>query len=357
MRRGADPFSRRRGQRRRRSRVSTPRPIRAPPVSRRWSMRCCAGLPATRRLISARALAATPTRRTRSPIVCAPPMARSVPGRILAAHRLDRPTDFSVKGAPERWAERVGGVVLPTGSVRCARLAGPVPEAARLCRGRVVGAATGGRAAARLFGDVKGLAFADLSRPPAAARRSLPAFGALVTAVELLGQPSDADCKPGSGAAAARRVHHPAVYTRMAAAEPLTPFCWNAPVRPRYGSPPSRNMSWTKTPADIENSPACSAACWTVPCGLRPARRADRLLQLLARSAGGRGIDPDLPGRDKAVAADPIHAGELPGTADLSRRGFLRTTPADLVLPDPALSGVDGFFAAGCAAWPDARKS
>ena len=44
---------------------------------------------------------------------------------ILAAHRVEAPTDFTVKSDPERWAERFGGIVLPTGSVRVERLAGP----------------------------------------------------------------------------------------------------------------------------------------------------------------------------------------------------------------------------------------
>src|SRR5690606_20675916 len=36
---------------------------------------------------------------------------------ILAAHRLEAPIDLTVKSNPENWAERLGGIVLPTGGV------------------------------------------------------------------------------------------------------------------------------------------------------------------------------------------------------------------------------------------------
>jgi 16S rRNA (cytosine967-C5)-methyltransferase len=47
---------------------------------------------------------------------------------ILAAHRIEAPVDFSVKGNPELWAERFGGIVLPTSGVRVERLSANVSE-------------------------------------------------------------------------------------------------------------------------------------------------------------------------------------------------------------------------------------
>src|SRR5690606_37427044 len=46
---------------------------------------------------------------------------------ILDAHRREAPTDFTVKSDPERWAQALGGIVLPTGTVRVERLAAAVP--------------------------------------------------------------------------------------------------------------------------------------------------------------------------------------------------------------------------------------
>src|SRR5690606_19887298 len=47
---------------------------------------------------------------------------------ILAAHRVEAPTDFTVHAEPKKWAARLGGIVLPMGTVRVERLPAPVPE-------------------------------------------------------------------------------------------------------------------------------------------------------------------------------------------------------------------------------------
>ncbi|MBN9548261.1 MAG: MFS transporter, partial [Alphaproteobacteria bacterium] len=47
------------------------------------------------------------------------------------------------------------------------------------------------------------------------------------------------------------------------------------------------------------------------------------------------------------VVADPIRPGEFAGIDPfLTPEGTLRTTPADLALESPGISGLDGFFAA-----------
>ena len=256
------------------------------------------------------------------------------------------PTDFTVKADPRtlggragrrRLADRIGAVRAP-----CRPGAGT----ARLCRGRVVGAGRGGRAAGAPVRRCKGTAGRRPLRGPRRQDRAACGRRRAGDGGGLLGQPSGAAANQ-SGAAAARRLHHPGRYTRMAAGGAFRCHsAGRAVFVHRYGSPPSRR-AWTKTPADIEKL-----------AGLQR-RLLDSAVRLVR--PGGRivfsncSLDP-LEGEEmirtflaenKAVAADPIHAGELPGTADfVTPEGFLRTTPADLVLPDPALSGMDGFFAA-----------
>jgi 16S rRNA (cytosine967-C5)-methyltransferase len=47
------------------------------------------------------------------------------------------------------------------------------------------------------------------------------------------------------------------------------------------------------------------------------------------------------------VVLDPVRPGELPGAGSfVARNGAIRTTPADLDLDRPEISGLDGFFAA-----------
>ena len=60
---------------------------------------------------------------------------------------VEAPVDFTVKSDPERWAERFGGIVLPTGAVRVERLAATGRRPAGLRRRRMVGAGCRRRAA------------------------------------------------------------------------------------------------------------------------------------------------------------------------------------------------------------------
>ena len=192
----------------------------------------------------------------------------------------------------------------------------------------------------------KGLRVADLCAAPGGKTAQLAAAGALVTAVD-------------SSASRLARLQTNLARLRLDAfiiradilewrpAEPFDAILLDAPCSSTGTVRRHPDVSWTKTPADIEKL-----------AGLQR-RLLDSAVRLVR--PGGRivfsncSLDP-LEGEEmirtflaenKAVAADPIHAGEVPGTADfITPEGFLRTTPADLVLPDPALSGMDGFFAA-----------
>src|SRR5690606_3021360 len=104
--------------------------------------------------------------------------------RIAEASLREAPLDITVKSGPEVWAERLGGMVLPTGSVRL------------MAEGRVEnlpGFEDGawwvqdGAAAlpAKLLGNVEGLQIADLCAAPGGKTAELSAAGARVTAVEV----------------------------------------------------------------------------------------------------------------------------------------------------------------------------
>ena len=106
-------------------------------------------------------------------------------------------------------------------------------------------------------------------------------------------------------------------------------------------------MPWTKTPDDIEKLAEVQF------------RLLDRAVELVR--PGGRivfsncSLDPAegeallerfLAGT-QSVRLDPIQPGEASGIDPfITASGTLRTTPADLDLKTPALSGMDGFFAA-----------
>ena len=103
--------------------------------------------------------------------------------QIARASLIEPALDLTVKADPELWAERIGAVVLPTGSVRCAQ-AGRVEE----LPGYSIGAWWVQDAAAalpvKLMGDVAGLNVLDLCAAPGGKTAQLAAAGANVTAVD-----------------------------------------------------------------------------------------------------------------------------------------------------------------------------
>ncbi len=264
---------------------------------------------------------------------------------ILAAQRLEAPTDFTVRGDPRRWADAFGGIVLPTGSVRVAR-SGSIPELPGFADGHWWVQDAAAALPARLLGDVDGLQVADLCAAPGGKTAQLVLAGGRVTAVDI-------------SANRLRRLRQNLERLRLPVevaevdildwqpAERFDAVLLDAPCSSTGTVRRHPDIPWTKTPADID-------------------RLADLQRRLLDRAVtfarqGGRivfsncSLDPRegenlvaaFLRETPAVVADPILADELPGlTGCVTGEGWLRTTPADMDLGDPAISGMDGFFAA-----------
>src|SRR5690606_31145220 len=86
---------------------------------------------------------------------------------------------------PEGWAERLGGIVLPTGGVRLARLDGPLTALPGFDDGEWWVQDAAAALPARLLGDISGLRVADLCAAPGGKTAQLAHAGASVTALEL----------------------------------------------------------------------------------------------------------------------------------------------------------------------------
>ncbi|MBA3449188.1 MAG: RsmB/NOP family class I SAM-dependent RNA methyltransferase [Pseudaminobacter sp.] len=266
--------------------------------------------------------------------------------KIFAAHRVEAPTDFTVKSDPDFWAAQLGGIVLPTGSVRVERLAAPVAELPGFSEGAWWVQDAAASLPARLFGDIAGLRVADLCAAPGGKTAQLALAGARVTAIDssknrLVRLAANLQ-RLGLGAeiiqADILQYDPPALFDAVLLDAP----CSSTGTVRRHPDVP-----WTKSPADID-------------------KLADLQKRLLARAVrmvkpGGRivfsncSLDP-LEGEalhsaflagSGDVADDPPRPGEIPAIDPfLTAQGTLRTTPADMALATPAISGLDGFFAA-----------
>ena len=102
---------------------------------------------------------------------------------IAAANSREPALDLTVKSDPELWAARLGGRVLPTGTVRMIAH-GAITALPGFAEGAWWVQDAAAALPVRLFGDVSGLRVADLCAAPGGKTAQLAAAGARVTAVD-----------------------------------------------------------------------------------------------------------------------------------------------------------------------------
>jgi 16S rRNA (cytosine967-C5)-methyltransferase len=200
--------------------------------------------------------------------------------------------------------------------------------------------------AASLMGDVKGKRVADLCAAPGGKTACMANAGAIVTAVDVsaprLKRLASNLSRLGLRAEVVTSSLLDFVPDQLFDAVLLDAPCSSTGTARRHPDVP-----WTKTPEDIAKLAALQ---------LRLLRHSVTLVR-----PGGHivfancSLDP-LEGEElvsrfldvqKNVAPWPIGHQELPGMAHLiTAGGWLRTTPADLDIGAPEISGIDGFFAA-----------
>ncbi len=103
---------------------------------------------------------------------------------IAAAHLTEPPLDITVKNDAAGWAEKLGGVVTATGSVRIAD-AGPIEALPGFTDGAWWVQDAAAALPARLLGDVTGKRVADLCAAPGGKTAQLSSAGARVTALDI----------------------------------------------------------------------------------------------------------------------------------------------------------------------------
>ncbi len=265
---------------------------------------------------------------------------------ILAMHRLEPPVDFTVKEDPQRWAEALGGIVLPTGTVRIARLEAGVDTLPGFEEGEWWVQDTAASLPAKLLGDIAGARVADLCAAPGGKTAQLIHAGANVTAVDL----SKSRLKRLAENLKRLRLDAQIVESDIRKFQPDIPFdavLIDAPCSSTGTVRRHPDVPWTKSRADIEKLAALQRALLDHAVTLvKPGGRVVFSNCSLDPAEGEAMLETFL-AETPEVSLDPVRSDELPGIAAfVTPEGFMRTTPADSLAEAPLAQGLDGFFAA-----------
>jgi len=259
---------------------------------------------------------------------------------IAAAHRADPPLDLSVRDDPAGWAARLGGRLLPTGSIRLDSTA-MIEELPGFAAGQWWVQDAAAALPARLLGDVAGRRVIDLCAAPGGKTAQLALAGAEVIAVDRaaarLKRVTDNLMRLGlvatTVAADATQWHPPT---------PAEAVLLDAPCSATGTVRRHPDIPWLKTPEDVatlavlQDRLLAAAVDMTAPggllvyctCSLQPEEGPARIAALLAAGAPVA-----------RLPVDPAEIGNLPEL--VTREGDLRTLPCHLSED----GGLDGFYA------------
>lgn len=265
---------------------------------------------------------------------------------MLAAQRAESPLDITVIGDAAGWAERLGGIVLETGTVRLPHGQTPIPELPGFNEGAWWVQDAAAALPARLLGDIAGLRVADICAAPGGKTAQLAHAGAKVTALDIskprLARVTENLARLGLHAEIAAgdaRKHVPP--------EPYDAVLLDAPCSSTGTLRRHPDVAWTKAPEDVANLTRIQREL--LDAALRMLKPGGLLVYAncsLLKAEGERLVEGWLAGRGD-VAVEPVTAARdgaaLARFADAA--GALRTTPLDMAGDDPALAGMDGFYA------------
>ncbi|RFC66839.1 MULTISPECIES: RsmB/NOP family class I SAM-dependent RNA methyltransferase [Mesorhizobium] len=266
--------------------------------------------------------------------------------KILAMHRLEAPFDFTVKSDAEAWAQKLGGFILPTGSVRVEKLTGPVTELPGFDEGAWWVQDTAASLPAHLLGNIADLHVADLCAAPGGKTAQLALAGAHVTATDtsrnrLRRLESNLNRLKLTATIAEADV------SSWKPAEPFDAILLDAPCSSTGTVRRHPDISWTKSEADVEKLAGVQRRL--LEAAIELVKPGGRIVfsNCSLDPAEGEQLAAALLSERTDIESDPVLADEFPWAVPfVTPEGWLRTTPADLDLGNPAISGMDGFFAA-----------
>jgi 16S rRNA (cytosine967-C5)-methyltransferase len=263
---------------------------------------------------------------------------------IAAAHLQEPTLDLTVKSDAEGWAARLGGMVLPTGSVRLETHA-PIPELEGFNDGEWWVQDAAAALPARLLPISLGDRVADLCAAPGGKTAQLAQRGARVSALDRSAQ----RLKRVAANLERLKLEAELVIANAATydAPPFDAVLIDAPCASTGTIRRHPDVAWTKRAGDIAALAKTQAELLAravaltkrggsivySTCSLEPEEGEAQIAALLRRH-------PEL-------KRTPIEADEIGGLAEcVTPLGDLRTLPSHLPGATPRQSGLDGFYAA-----------
>ena len=270
---------------------------------------------------------------------------REKAAKILAAQANEPPIDISVKSNPEMWAEKLGGHVLFNGTVRLEHVEGAVSDLEGYQQGEWWVQDAAASLPARLLGNIKDKAVADLCAAPGGKTAELAVQGAHVTAIDLSENRlkrlqrnmERLDLKVATWVGNLKDFKLQELFDAVLLDAP----CSSTGTIRRHP-----DILWTKDVSDVEKLAKLQLELLVASISLV---KIGGLIVFancsIARQEGEELVDAVLSSRNDIMLV-PIRDEEVGGKTELLSNGVLRTTPADLEGQTPSLSGMDGFFAA-----------
>ncbi|WP_246744779.1 RsmB/NOP family class I SAM-dependent RNA methyltransferase [Methylocystis sp. Sn-Cys] len=261
---------------------------------------------------------------------------------IIAMHMQEPPLDVSVKSDPQGWAERLDGVVLPTGSVRL-KTRTPITELAGYSDGEWWVQDAAAALPARLLATKPDERVLDMCAAPGGKTAQLALTRAHVVALDR-----SAERLKLLAANLSRLDLHADVAVADATgyqAQPFDAILIDAPCSATGTSRRHPDVPWTKKPGDIETLAALQAKMLAraalltkaggrlvyCTCSLEPEEGEQQIAAFLRRN-------PDF-------RREPVTTAEGIPAEFINRDGDLRTVPSFWPNDDARLAGIDGFFA------------
>ena len=278
---------------------------------------------------------------------------RDVAREIARASLTEAPLDLSINGDVSAWAQTLGGMVLPTGSVRLAA-AGRIEDLPGYDDGAWWVQDAAAALPVKLFGDLRGKHVADLCAAPGGKTAQLAAAGARVTSVDkspgrlhrLKGNLARLGLDAETAVADAASFDPGLQYDAVLIDAPCTA---TGTIRRHPDILHLKRDDDVAALAAVQAPILARAATLVKPggtivyctCSLEPEEGQDQVAKFLA-------MHPEY-SRSPVTVSDlvsPSSVDQEVATAWISNEGDLRTLPHHLSNLPPGQTGMDGFFAA-----------